>query len=293
MTELLADGWTMLQDSLVSQLSPQGYLFWLLVISLVVLIAERLAPWRRNQGLLRPQLGQDVFLLLFNGWLGGLLIALLLHEPFQQYYRGAEWCCLTPEDTPHLLAGLPLLAQIFIFLVVKDLLEYVIHYLLHRIPAFWRFHRLHHSIQHMDWIGNFRFHYGEVLIYDLFKWAPLVLLRVDPLVILAIGIFSTLVGHLNHANLRIGWGPLGYVINSPRMHLWHHDVKSHATRSGQNFAVVFSLWDYLFGTAYWPHDREAPERLGFHGQRRWYPDGLGRRMLDPILPRRWVAKTGA
>lgn len=30
---------------------------------------------------------------------------------------------------------------------------------------------------------------------------------------------STLVGHLNHSNVPISWGPLRYVINSPKMHV--------------------------------------------------------------------------
>ena len=98
---------------------------------------------------------------------------------------------------------------------------------------------------------------------------------------LPIAVVSTLVGHLNHANLRLSYGPLRYLINSPRMHLWHHDVVLHQ-RSGQNFGIVLSLWDWLFGTAVWPADREQPERLGFHGQRR-FPRDLPRRLLWPLL----------
>jgi sterol desaturase/sphingolipid hydroxylase (fatty acid hydroxylase superfamily) len=284
LTHLPREIWSSLQH----QLTPQGYLFWLLIVSLAVLLLERLRPWRREQPLWRPQLGQDVVYLVINGWLGGLIIALLLARPFQQFYRGAEWCCLTPEATPHLLAGFPLWLQVLVFLVVKDFLEYVIHYLLHRVPLLWRLHQLHHSITTMDWIGNFRFHYGEVLVYDLLKWAPMILLRVDPHVILAVGVFSTLIGHLNHSNLPLGHGPLRYVFNSPRMHLWHHDVIGHRSPYGQNFAVIFSAWDWIFGTASWPADREGPERLGFLGQRSWYPRGLGRRLLAPFVPRRLV-----
>jgi sterol desaturase/sphingolipid hydroxylase (fatty acid hydroxylase superfamily) len=88
---------------------------------------------------------------------------------------------------------------------------------------------------------------------------------------------TTIWGDFNHANLDAGLGPLGYVLNNPRMHLWHHDQSSEGGVA-KNFGVVFSAWDFLFGTAYWPRER-SPERLGypgmeemprsFHGQLLW------------------------
>jgi len=110
----------------------------------------------------------------------------------------------------------------------------------------------------------------------------LILLGVDSRVILWVAIVGTLIGHLNHSNLRISWGPLRYVINSPRMHVWHHDVIVRGGH-GQNFGVVLSLWDWLFGTAYMPEDQ--PDRLGFEGMDR-YPSGLFARLTYPLLRRR-------
>jgi len=89
-----------------------------------------------------------------------------------------------------------------------------------------------------------------------------------------------LIGHLNHANVPISWGPFRYVLNSPKMHIWHHDVVLHG-HGGQNFAIVFSIWDWLFGTAYWPEDKEHPERLGFVGMDR-YPRNLIARLIYPL-----------
>jgi len=99
-------------------------------------------------------------------------------------------------------------------------------------------------------------------------------------VILWVAVFSTLIGHLNHANLRISWGRLRYLFDSPRMHVWHHDVVLHG-RGGQNFGVVFSLWDWLFGTVYWPDGEEQPARLGFKGMER-FPRGLIGRLVFPF-----------
>jgi sterol desaturase/sphingolipid hydroxylase (fatty acid hydroxylase superfamily) len=168
-----------------------------------------------------------------------------------------------------------------VFFLAKDLMDYVIHYLLHYLPWLWTFHKLHHTIQEMDWIGNFRFHWMELVIYYVIKWLPLVLLGVDQWVILTIGVISTLVGNLNHTNVRLDWGPLKYVLNSPRLHLRHHDYKLHG-KAGQNFAVVFRAWDWLFRTAYFPRDRESPERLGFPGMKK-FPRGLLARITFPVV----------
>jgi sterol desaturase/sphingolipid hydroxylase (fatty acid hydroxylase superfamily) len=132
----------------------------------------------------------------------------------------------------------------------------------------------------MDWIGNFRFHWMEIVIYRSFKYLPLVILGVDSQIILVIAIIATLVGHLNHANLNWDYGIFRYVFNSPRFHIWHHDTILHG-KHGQNFAIVFSLWDWLFGTAYYPSEKDQPETLGF-GDINLFPQGLPARLLYPL-----------
>ena len=71
------------------------------------------------------------------------------------------------------------------------------------------------------------------------------------------------IGHLNHANVKITWGPLKYVFNNPVMHLYHH-VKAlpEGRQKGINFGISLSLWDYLFKTNYIPEDSGTIE-LGF------------------------------
>ena len=61
-------------------------------------------------------------------------------------------------------------------------------------------------------------------------------------------------------------GPvMRYVFNSPEMHLWHHSYElPKDKRYGINFGLTLSLWDYLFGTAYQPHNH-GDVRLGFPG----------------------------
>lgn len=68
------------------------------------------------------------------------------------------------------------------------------------------------------------------------------------------------------------------------MHVWHHDVEVHG-RGGQNFGQVLSVWDWIFGTVYWPDDEESPAQLGFEGMET-YPTGVPGRLVFPLFRRR-------
>ena len=260
---------------------PGHYAFWLVACSLLVAALERLFPWRRGQRLLRPELGQDLFFLLFNGHFFGLALAQLATWVLAQMYRPLDaWGLPHPEQLA-LLAGAPFWLRLVVLFLLKDLLEWCVHNLLHRVSWLWTFHQLHHSIETMDFIGNLRFHWMEIVVYRSLTWLPLTLLGVGWDVGLPIAVCATLIGHLNHSNMRLSYGPLRYLLNSPRMHLWHHDEHLHLP-AGQNFGIVFSVWDWMFGTAVWPADKESPRRLGFEGLAR-FPRDLGRRLLWPLL----------
>ena len=263
----------------------RSYLFWLLVVSIFCAAVERLRPWRAEQAMFRRQFGQDVFWLFFNGHFAGILVARVAAFVFARVTPVIEHA-----RSIGLVATSPAWVQFLVFLVLKDLLEWGVHNLLHRVPWLWEFHKVHHSIEELDWIGNFRFHWMEIVVYQGLAYLPLMILGARDDVILAIAVVSTLVGFLNHANLNISWGPLRYLINSPRMHVWHHDLDWPADRpSGVNFGIVFSAWDWLFGTAHWPAPDALPEQqpreFGFHGMET-FPRGLVGRLLYP-LSRLW------
>lgn len=61
-------------------------------------------------------------------------------------------------------------------------------------------------------------------------------------------------------------GPaMKYIFNSPEMHIWHHSYELPKERHyGINFGITLALWDYIFGTAYIPHNGRDI-RLGFPG----------------------------
>lgn len=254
------------------------YAFWLAVVSIFCFLLERLFPWRPEQRAFRAGFLQDLFWLAFNGHFLAVLLAMVSGQAVASLGRTLDGLGLPAPESVKLLHSAPLMAQFFVLLVAKDFLEWCVHNLLHRVSWLWELHKLHHSIEELDWIGNFRFHWGEVIVYRTLTYLPLAVLGVDGRVILWVAVADTLVGHLNHSNVPLSWGPLGYVVNSARMHVWHHDIILRGGH-GKNFGIVFSLWDWLFGTAEMPEGQ--PERLGFEGMER-FPRSLPGRFLYPL-----------
>ena len=76
------------------------------------------------------------------------------------------------------------------FFLLKDFIEWNIHRLLHNVPWLWEFHKLHHSIERLDGIGNFRFYWAEIVVYKTLSYLPLVILGINSTVILIIGIMD-------------------------------------------------------------------------------------------------------
>ena len=261
-----------------------SYTFWLVVVSTFCVVAERIFPWRRTQPLLRPELSQDLFWLVFNGYLATFVLGGVLRHV--EWSLGTTFSSLARRapSSFQLLGDMPLAAQVGIVLVVSDFVEWFIHNALHRWGPLWSLHRVHHSITTMDWIGNFRFHWGEILLYKSIKYIPLAILGARWETILIAAVIATLIGNLNHSNLNISWGPLRYVLNSPRMHIWHHD-KNPDRPAGVNFGVVFSVWDWIFGTAYMPRDARQPTALGFRNMSK-VPSSLLYRFFAPMISKK-------
>lgn len=231
----------------------------LAVLSVFVAGLERLWPFR-PQKVLRKALLSDLVHLVVNGhFLGVLLygVAARLQPQFSTLLNAAG---VSGLEGLQWAASWPLPLQIIVALLVVDFLQWCVHVLLHKSGVLWQFHQVHHSVKsdEMDWIVSFRFHWVEVVVYKTLLYLPLLPFGFSGEAMMVHAIFGTLIGHLNHANLNADWGPLRYVFNSPRMHAWHHDRD--ATKA-VNFAIIFSIWDWLFRTARLP--TTPPLHLGF------------------------------
>jgi sterol desaturase/sphingolipid hydroxylase (fatty acid hydroxylase superfamily) len=259
------------------------YYFWLLLVSGTIFALERLAPRSRTQEVLRPGFVQDLFWMIFNIQYMSWMLAILAVQVIAWLNRAFFHAGLPYPESLRLIAHWPLWAQFITFLLIKDFLEWNIHRAHHRYRWMWRFHKLHHSIEAMDWVATFRGHWFEIVIYKVAIYLPLVVLGVDDRVIFWILILSLLINELSHANLNWDWGVFRYLLSSPRFHAWHHDVELHG-RHGQNFGATLVLWDWLFGTAHWPSNVEQPKEFGLKDAAS-YPRGIWGRLWEPFFAR--------
>lgn len=143
-------------------------------------------------------------------------------------------------------------------LILLDFCGYWIHRLTHH-ERLWKFHAIHHSSAEIDWLSSTRFHPLESIAVVVIGFNICILAGFGIQTIgAAIGLRG-LYGYIVHANLTWNYGPLGYIIASPYFHRWHH-AKDKAALD-KNFAGVFSLWDFIFGTAYMPKKLQ-PQNFG-------------------------------
>ena len=130
-----------------------------------------------------------------------------------------------------------------------DALDYVYHSVMHRIPFFWRLHRVHHSDPALDVSTTFREHPGETLVRNCFLMAWILCTGASAEVLLLRQSVETAANILAHSAVRIPPGAakmLGWCFITPNLHHVHHHFQRPATNS--NFGDVFSFWDRLFGT---------------------------------------------
>lgn len=147
-------------------------------------------------------------------------------------------------------------ASFLIYLVVLDLLQYLIHRGQHQFDWWWRLHSLHHSQRQMTmWTDN-RNHLLDDVLRDVIVAVVALLIGIAPGQFVAVVAFTQLCENFQHANVRIWFGALGErVLVSPRFHRLHHSIgighESHGkqTLGGHNFGVLLPWWDMLFGTA--------------------------------------------
>ena len=144
----------------------------------------------------------------------------------------------------------------FIPYLAADLFYYWFHRLQHSNRFFWQFHSVHHSLREMS-AFNDTHHFSE----EIFR-IPLMIIPLKLLVDINIGETLALFillrgwGQIIHANTSLNFGKLQYLFVDSHFHRIHHSrFKEH---HGKNYSAAFSLWDVLFGTAYFPKKGEYP-----------------------------------
>jgi sterol desaturase/sphingolipid hydroxylase (fatty acid hydroxylase superfamily) len=253
---------------------------WLPVVAIVGSALFLMLGYRHprfRQPVLRSGLAADVLHALVNGVLLDLPIAVTL-----------QWITTGVGQSPgtamlRLLANEPLWLQAAVFLVGGDLVKWILHVLQHRVPLLWRLHRLHHSTEQLDAISYARTHPLECLLNRVvFMAVFIVIAGIDVRIVLCYSALDLLQGLWVHSNTHMRTGWLNYILATQEFHHWHHAKDPRAI--DKNFGGFLSVWDWMFGTAYCPRDREVP---GFGTADLWPPPTRYRdHLLAPFRPQR-------
>tara|TARA_R110000796_G_scaffold47977_5_gene115112 strand:- start:74666 stop:75541 length:876 start_codon:yes stop_codon:yes gene_type:complete len=239
-----------------------NYFWGLIIISLVVWMLEILFPWRKDQSIFRRDFWLDGFYMFFNFFLFAIAISgfyKLLGLLFSDL--GIKQSSLALID----MSQFPSWFQLLIFFLILDFVQWFTHILLHKYSFLWKFHQIHHSVKEMGFAAHLRYHWMENVFYKPLKtFGVMILGGFEPEQAYIVHFFAIAIGHFNHANIKITWGPLKYFLNNPVMHLYHHAHDLPDGKYGVNFGISLSLWDYIFKTDYIPEDSGSIE-LGFEG----------------------------
>lgn len=148
----------------------------------------------------------------------------------------------------NLLTHLPLYAAVLVYWIVGDCCAYWAHRALHRFPFLWAFHSVHHAEQQLTTLSQGRRHPVDEVVLQLSIHFPLFLVLGLPTAgWLPWFVTAQMLQALQHAELEWRFGPLYRWVVSPTFHSIHHSVEPEHFNT--NFGAMFSIWDYLFGTA--------------------------------------------
>jgi sterol desaturase/sphingolipid hydroxylase (fatty acid hydroxylase superfamily) len=227
----------------------------------------------RNVWLHRSSL-LDYRYLLLNGGLKAVLIAPLLISSVTVSH--GILLLLTAISGPPVLATptLPLLVAYSLCVVLAmDLGNYWSHRFHHEIPLLWQLHKVHHSAEVLNPVTALRIHPLESLMNAFFAttlsgvvmgvfayfWNDVATAKLLGLNVILL--FTNVVsGNLRHSHVWFSYGlVLEHVVSSPAQHQIHHS--DNPIHFDKNYAVHFSLWDWVFGSLYTTTPR--PEALNF------------------------------
>jgi sterol desaturase/sphingolipid hydroxylase (fatty acid hydroxylase superfamily) len=222
---------------------------------LVVALVEWVRPRRTASELVRVRWPGNFGLTV----LGAVLVRLLFP------IAGVGWAIFCRERGLGLLnhVAWPAWIAFPITIVVIDLSHYVQHYLLHRVPVFWRLHRTHHTDLEYDFSTGVRFHPFETVFATIALMIVLTALGAPPAAVLISQVLTVIADFVEHANVRLPAAldrTLRVVFVTPDMHRVHHSQEHREGNS--NFSNMLSVWDRLFRT-YVDQPAAGHERMAF------------------------------
>lgn len=253
---------------------------WLILLTLIFLPLERFFPLRRDR-FFRAGFGADLSYYFINGILPGLVLGIPLAAAASLAHR------FVPASMTMTFAHWPAPVRLFAAMVVAEVGLYWGHRWCHEVPLLWRFHAVHHSPAHIDFLVNSRGHPVDFVFTRLCGLMPLYALGMGtpvagdpgpiPVLVMLIG---PAWGFFIHANIRWRFGPLEWLIATPAFHHWHH-ANDCAAVINKNYAPMWPWIDRIFGTLHLPSDRQP---MAYGTDSAVAPDLAGQ-LLEPFAGR--------
>ncbi len=209
---------------------------------------ERLFAARPGQPWLRPRLITDLAFMAGQYLLWAALSLWLLIQ------LDAQLALVVPAGLRESVAAWPWALQALVAVLLADVSVYWFHVASHRVPWLWRFHAIHHSSRHLDWVAAHREHPVDGFLTQVAINLPAMVLGVDLATLAWLVAFRGLWAIFIHSNVRLPLGPLRWMFGAPELHHWHH---LETTDTQHNFANLAPWTDLLFGTYYVPPGDET------------------------------------
>jgi sterol desaturase/sphingolipid hydroxylase (fatty acid hydroxylase superfamily) len=234
--------WEMLEDILAG-LSPCSDAFWFLAywgfLALLAGLESALPAFQ--------QLPQRDKRWPTNLGLGVVNMFLTPLAPVSAVW-GAQWAQSQGFGLLNAIGG-PWWVAVVATFAIRSFAGYLFHVSMHKVPLFWRMHRVHHLDTHLDVSTSLRSHPLEFAAMFLTMAPIAIAFGLDPWALAAFEIVESLISLLSHANLRLPERldrSLRWLLVTPNMHCLHHS--SYQPETDSNYGQIFALWDRLFGT---------------------------------------------
>lgn len=257
-------------------LSPRKRVFWgyLLLAGLIGLIWLKWRTRERGTALLRRMLSPAIWwsesaradykiLLINRAFMLGIAPALFTQTALATaiFFQLYELFGSRPLPGSLLPDWSVAVCFTLFFFLLDDFARYFVHMLMHRIPALWAFHKVHHSARTMTPFTVLRTHPVEGILFGLrsvcvqgisiglflFLFGD----QVDLVTVLGVNIFVFMFNvagsNLRHSHVAIHyWTWLERWLISPAQHQIHHStLPRHFDR---NFGAVLAIWDRIGGS---------------------------------------------
>lgn len=251
-------------------------IYGIVIFGCVFFFIEHIRPAHKNgffKSEFRQEAGISVLNALIFSYAVTFLVSLFLEKPVSYF--------VPPQLFDETIQSWPAALQIVFALAVADMSTYWRHRVTHSVKYLWVWHAVHHSVKQISWISGLRLHPVDVLVAGCFDAAFLYIAGFSGEHAATAALILVFYNYFTHANIDLDYPkPLCYVLASPNFHRWHHETRKEA--HNKNFCSVFSLYDLMFGTYYYPAGKK-PEEYGLPPkQQALYGAGLKAQLVAPF-----------